>query len=443
MNQAKTTKRIRCKIPIEFEKRIVELSYQNPELGAKRLLPLLKHEEIDVSSSSVYRILKRHGLQTRILRISKIEERCLAEAPSQDDETPPTQHVPVSLAVTKPEPVVETFEKNAPSPRSFQQVTTAEKPSGRSRSLFLIVNSLLLALIVYFGFHATQYFQPVRLKSDAGVLIHSFPISAAVQPRSTPRAFSDYRKIWHRNLFNSQKQKAPMQHKDKALEDLVVAKTDIGLKLMGTVVANNNPIRLAIIQNLKTAEQGIYHQEDKVGEAYVKKILRNKVIISIDNGDQLLTVESEDFGKPQGFSLSQMEDHSSFQNQRDPDIDDSFALATPESTLPRSRTKSIRLERDEVESALADIDGLMGQLRISPYKRGGQPSGFRISGITRDSVLRKLGLRSRDVIREVNGQVIAGPDQAVDFFNTLSQGGDLTIKLKRRRRDRWIHLDIE
>ena len=60
-----------------------------------------------------------------------------------------------------------------------------------------------------------------------------------------------------------------------------------------------------------------------------------------------------------------------------------------------------------------------------------------------DSVLRKLGLRSRDVIREVNGQVIAGPDQAVDFFNTLSKGGDLTIKLKRRRRDRWIHLDIE
>ena len=109
MKQAKTTKRIGCKIPLGFEKRIVELSYQNPELGAKRLLPLLKNEEIDVSSSSVYRILKRHGLQTRTLRISKIEERCLAEAPSPDDETPPTHHVPVSLAVTNPEPVVETF----------------------------------------------------------------------------------------------------------------------------------------------------------------------------------------------------------------------------------------------------------------------------------------------------------------------------------------------
>ena len=58
MNQAKTTKRMGRKIPIEIEKRIVELSYQNPELGAKRLLPLLKREEIDVSSSSVYRILK-------------------------------------------------------------------------------------------------------------------------------------------------------------------------------------------------------------------------------------------------------------------------------------------------------------------------------------------------------------------------------------------------
>ena len=51
----------------------------------------------------------------------------------------------------------------------------------------------------------------------------------------------------------------------------------------------------------------------------------------------------------------------------------------------------------------------MGQLRISPYRRGDQPSGFRISGIPRDSVLRKLGLRSRDIIREVNGQVIYKP----------------------------------
>ena len=90
------------------------------------------------------------------------------------------------------------------------------------------------------------------------------------------------------------------------------------------------PCSLAIIQNLKTAEQKIYHEEDKVGEAYVKKILRNKVIISIDNGDQLLTVEAEDFGKPHASSLSQLKEHRSFENQQDPDIDDSFALAKPE-----------------------------------------------------------------------------------------------------------------
>ena len=436
-------KRIGRKIPKEIEQRIVDLSYQNPEFGAKRLLPLLKREEIDVSLSSIYRILKRHGLQTRILRIAKIEERCLAKDSSQDDEIPPTDIVPVPLSVAKTEAVVETLDKRAPSTLYFRDIVTAEKPSRWGHSFLLIVNLSLFFLIGYLGFHAVQKLQSATLQSGAIASNQSSSIIAAVQPQRTPRPLSDYRRIWQRNLFNIQKEKAPVPNQDITLNDIKAAKTDVGLKLLGTVVTNNNPKGLAIIKNLKTAEQGIYHEEDKVGEAYVKKILRNKVIISIDHEDQLLTVGLEDFAKSLSATPPQRQEQSNFQNQQNLDISDSFSLAASEGAPPRLRTKSIRLDREEVESALADVDGLMGQLRISQYRRKDQPLGFRISGIPRDSVLRKLGLRSRDIIKEVNGQAITSPDQAEGFFKTLSAGGELTIKLKRRRKDRLIHLNIE
>jgi type II secretory pathway component PulC len=167
------------------------------------------------------------------------------------------------------------------------------------------------------------------------------------------------------------------------------------------------------------------------------------VIISIDNGDQLLTVGLEDFAKARSSAPPLRKAYGSTQYQQNQDIMDSLALMTSENALPSSRTKSIRIEREEVDSELADLDSLMGQVRISPYRRKDQPLGFRISGIPRDSVLRKLGLRSRDVIKEINGQVITSPSQAAFFFNSLSEGGELAIKLKRRRRDLLINLNIE
>ena len=72
-----------------------------------------------------------------------------------------------------------------------------------------------------------------------------------------------------------------------------------------------------------------------------------------------------------------------------------------------------------------------------------QPAGFRISRVQPRSVLRKIGLRSRDVIVGVNDQEITSPEQAVEFFQTLAEGGDVTIKIKRRRRSRQIKLSIE
>jgi type II secretory pathway component PulC len=66
-----------------------------------------------------------------------------------------------------------------------------------------------------------------------------------------------------------------------------------------------------------------------------------------------------------------------------------------------------------------------------------------IGSITPQNVLRKMGLRSRDVITAINDEAVTGPEQAADFFERLSRGGEVTINFQRRRRDRQIRLNIQ
>jgi len=86
-----------------------------------------------------------------------------------------------------------------------------------------------------------------------------------------------------------------------------------------------------------------------------------------------------------------------------------------------------------VEAELGDGNKLIQQLKISPYLKKDQPAGFKIGKIAPESVLTKMGLRNGDVITGVNDVAIRSPDQAAEFFQRLKEGGDVTIKVRRRR----------
>ena len=82
MARARKPKKVPAKIPPEVKAHVVELSLQNPDFGARRLVTLLNQEQISISSSTVYAILKRNDLQSRQKRFAKIKERITASKPA-------------------------------------------------------------------------------------------------------------------------------------------------------------------------------------------------------------------------------------------------------------------------------------------------------------------------------------------------------------------------
>jgi type II secretion system protein C len=455
------------KIPPEVEDRIVELSSQNPDFGARRLGPLLQQEKIVVSASAVYRILKRNDLENRQKRLFKLETQLAPEAapePETEGPEPITEAAeiePVPAVDKKPEPVSEPAvavpippmdkalapaEEPEPTPEpavaEASETAKLERPpvrkapvktiKKRGHWVFYPLYLLLFLLIGYLGLHAVQSIQYALLDTEAMQTDDSVAVGVVAKTVISAQPLDGYRLIWERNLFNTGRVKEPDPAEKIALAKLAPAKKGLGLELVGTVVADDPKLSRAIIDNRSIRKQEAYREGDNAGKVKIKKILRNNVVITTADGDELLTVEIKESSRIAPATMSKV-------------VGSQSSSAQPATATRRlsARTSAISLKRDEVASSLADIDGLMKQMKIAPYKSGDQAAGFRLGSITRDSVLRKMGLRSRDVIVGLDDETITSPDQASDFFKKLADGGEVTIKLKRRRRTREIKLNIE
>ena len=448
------------KIPYEVEDRIVEISLQNPECGARRLMPLLQQEEIGVSASAVYRILKRNNLENRQKRLQKLEaQQALGIPPALEAEDP--EPVPEQLKIDLPLPVDEVPEpvlesavavaipaedealEQAPIPESAAAAPAKpERPPVRKAPIktikkrghwvFYPLYLLLFFLLGYLGLHAVQTIQYARLDTQTTQIDDSVAIGISAKTVISAQPLDGYRQIWERNLFNTGSVKESDSEAKIAFAKLTPAKKGLGLELVGTVVADDPRMSRAIIDNRSIRKQEVYREGENAGKVKIKKILRNNVVITTADGDELLTVEIKETAKSAASAQSPYIGSQSSSGQQ--------ATGTRQQ---RARTSSIRLKRDELADSFADIDGLMEQMKITAYKSGDEAAGFRLGSITRDSVLRKMGLRSRDVIVGIDDETITSPDQAADFFKRLADGGEVTIKLKRRRRTRQIKLNIE
>jgi len=322
------------------------------------------------------------------------------------------------------------------------------KSPRRVRWFFYLADLCLLALVGYLGYlgyHTVLNFKQSRLQPEAVAAVKPEPARRAVQPQIAAEPLKGYHKIWERNLFNIPEKTPAAPKTEIPIEAIALADKNIGLKLVGTVVANDAQFSRAIVHVTKTREQGAYREGDQAGKTKIKKILRNKVVITTEKGDQLLTIDDEDFGK--GGKAASIQPGASMGLTSPQPNARGMRFDISGSQLPRRRARSINLKHDEVAASLADTDQLLQELTISPFMQDEQPAGFVISKIPRGSILTKMGLHNGYAVTQLNDQEITSPDQASDFFRTLAEGGEVTIQVSRsrgtRRRPRQINLNIE
>jgi general secretion pathway protein C len=283
-----------------------------------------------------------------------------------------------------------------------------------------IADIFVLSLIVYFGVGAfmailDSRLAPTSVKEREAIKFNQ-QVTAEVKP------LQDYAIITERNLFGgSSEGLSEVQAEKVDIEGMPVAVQSLGLKLVGTVVGNKPEDSSAIIEDLTSRKQELYREGDEVKNTRIKKILRENVVINTGTRDEVLTMLPEESpGKPV--------------------VPVPPARGRP---TPPAETSSIQLDREELESQMANLNELMQQVRIRPFMEGKNPAGFLVSNIKPGSLFSKMGLRNGDVIQGVNGATITTPDQAIELYESLMEGGSIDLDIKRGRRTEKLRYAVE
>ncbi len=285
----------------------------------------------------------------------------------------------------------------------------------------MIVNVLLITAGVYFGVSAFYTIGAAWL--SPGEKPQAYSRKVALQQQDDHAPLSRYRAITKRNLFNTN---PDIEAPARAINVDNLEKTDLNLKLWGTVTGHDRKA-YAVIEDTKTRKQQLYHLGDNIQDATVKLILRQKVVLSVSDRDEILGMEEIGAAK---------------RGRESPRVARKAAAAPPKmpvSSYPRQLT----LKSDQIESALENLDQLMDQARIRPHIEDGKPSGISITGIKPNTIFRKMRLRNGDIITGVNGDPIESVEDAMKIFSDLTSASEVQVEIKRRGRKRVLNYKIE
>jgi len=264
-----------------------------------------------------------------------------------------------------------------------------------------ILNLLALGFVLYTGVGVFYRVVDARLRQVDTKTFVAQHISDDKGRQKQP--LDDYRLIIDRNIFGSVDRTTEEVKKEEieALEP-----TSLKLALLGTVTGNPQNA-VAVIEETDKRKQGMFKVGDSIQNAIIKMILRGKVVLRVENADEILTMEEVETGA----GRTEKEHRAS---------------------RPNGRGTTITVSRSDVEQSLEDINKLMSQARIRPHFKDGKPDGLALSNINRGSIFAKLGLRNGDIVQGINDGSIESPDDILALYQKLKSGSQVSLQIDRR-----------
>lgn len=233
------------------------------------------------------------------------------------------------------------------------------------------------------------------------------PVSVAQRGKAGPepedeQAVIPVSRIVERNLFGD----AALPAKPMLEKASQPVKREIGLDLMGTIVADNDVGLAAILYDRAGKAQDFYRIGQSVRPGVsLKSVQRKSAVLATGQGDVLLTMGDDPQSGPTGPA----------------------GPAAPEAPAP------FALSRQTIEDSVQNLSQVMQQAQIERVSRGGV-NGYRVTSIQAGSVFERLNLQNGDIVTGLNGQEIADPSQFTELYNSLSQHDNITVNLYRRGR---------
>ncbi|MEO6953015.1 MAG: type II secretion system protein GspC [Polyangia bacterium] len=200
-------------------------------------------------------------------------------------------------------------------------------------------------------------------------------------------------------------------------------KTTLQLELVSTmIVADDDAWSMAVLRDLSTKhlDAEMFNRGKKIfaTNAVVKSVLPRRVYLDNDGKTEYLDLDADQKAAPAAAAVVSAPSPPGELG----DIDKSIQCNGTNCTI----------ERALVDRALANTAALASMARFVPSVRDGKPNGFKVYAIRPNSLFGKLGMQNGDTLKQINGNEMATPDQALGLYTKLRSASHLSLQVERR-----------
>ena len=294
---------------------------------------------------------------------------------------------------------------------------------------FWVINLLFIAASAWLVAHVSGIVIRDRLTT------YPMPASAKSTLSETPEKalpYDRYAPITERNIFNPSEKGLkllPLAEKKagggEAGEATEVVKPPLSgnYKLVGTIIGPEAH-SWAILQQGADRKQRILGIHGDIDGGEIVKISRNRILVRRQGKEEILSFNAEEIQPQPGVSLPPLS-----------------SPAAGEVVKKLSANRFV-VNREDVSSAVGNINQFMTQARLKPNFVGGRPSGFSVSEIQPGSLMEKLGLQNNDVVKKVNGQAIDKPEDVFQAYSQLQRDSNIELEIERGGRREVLRYEI-
>lgn len=223
-------------------------------------------------------------------------------------------------------------------------------------------------------------------------------------------------------------------------------------------ILKNNPFKLKVeenkpaqesVQDIKS-ETTIATPSDKLSAlGYVDDQGRILALVKLNDDVKVFSSEKE----VEGYIIDYVDNNTIFVSkggkvyevklEKDNTIIRNSVKKQPISNPSSNKTNNYKINRQEIEKQLKDINSLIRTVFISPYYNNNEFIGYRISRMTRDSILRKIGINPGDVIVRINGDSVENPQRMMELLSKISDVTAVSIDILRRGQKQSVFVEIQ
>ena len=275
---------------------------------------------------------------------------------------------------------------------------------------------------------------PAPIRRPAPIPLPTKMADSGLPPgRLTPLERED---LLQRNPFKIDKDKpAPPTIIPKPTQRATVAPTappkPINLKLVGTICGPM--VSWAAILDLDNKTEAFYEPGAPINEqAKLLTVERSAVTVLINGKQERLVIDWQ--GNQQAALPARSTRHTLLLKPPARGV-----LAAPQ--LPADST--VTVSKSDLNKNFRNLSQLLTQMRVQPFFEKGKPSGFLISSVRRGSFVERLGARSGDIIRQINGERVDSVQKAFKLYNAFKNNNSVQVTITRQGRPHTLNFAMQ